>query len=116
MEQASNPTPLEITPVHVKQRIDVGETLHLIDVREPNEHALSSLSGAELIPMNTVPQHLQELETLADEAPLIVFCHHGMRSLMVVNWLRQQGVSNCSSMSGGIDQWSLVIDPSVPRY
>jgi rhodanese-related sulfurtransferase len=66
--------------------------------------------------MNTVPQHLQHLETLADEAPLIVFCHHGVRSLTVVNWLREQGVSNCASMSGGIERWSLSIDPGVPRY
>ena len=66
--------------------------------------------------MNTVPQHLQRLETLADDAPLIVFCHHGMRSLMVVNWLREHGLAECSSMSGGIDQWSLSVDPAVPRY
>jgi rhodanese-related sulfurtransferase len=111
MEQA-----MEITPAEVKRLLDAGETLHLIDVREVPEHATCSIAGAELIPMNTIPQQLQHLETLADEAPLIVFCHHGVRSLTVVNWLRQQGVAECSSMSGGIDQWSLSIDPSVPRY
>ena len=107
---------MEITPAEVKRRLDAGEKLHLIDVREPGEFATCRIADAELIPMNTVPQHLKRLETLADEAPLIVFCHHGMRSLMVVNWLRQQGVAACSSMSGGIDQWSLSIDPAVPRY
>jgi rhodanese-related sulfurtransferase len=107
---------IEITPAEVKRRLDAGEVLHLIDVREVPEHAITNIAAAELIPMNTVPQHLQRLETLAEEAPLIVFCHHGMRSLSVVNWLRQQGVTECSSMSGGIDQWSLSIDPAVPRY
>ena len=107
---------MEITPAEVKRRLDAGEKLHLIDVREPGEFATSSIAGGELIPMNTVPQHLQRLERLADGAPLIVFCHHGMRSLMVVNWLREKGVAECSSMSGGIDQWSLSIDPAVPRY
>ena len=107
---------LEITPADVKRRLDSGEKLHLIDCREPNEHAICNIAGAELIPMNSTPQHLQHLEGLADDAPIIVYCHHGMRSLMVVNWLRQQGVEECSSMSGGIDQWSLSIDPAVPRY
>ena len=106
----------EVRPAEVKRRIDAGEKLRLIDVREPGEHAIASLAGAELIPMNTVPERLQHLDALADETPLIVFCHHGVRSLMVVNWLRKQGVDQCWSMSGGIDQWSDEIDRSVPRY
>lgn len=107
---------MEITPEEVKRCIDAGEALHLIDVREVHEHRTASIAGAELIPMNTVPQQLQHLEALADVAPLIVFCHHGMRSLNVVNWLRQQGLAECTSMSGGIDGWSLAVDPNVPRY
>lgn len=106
----------EITAVEVKRRIDAGEKLHLIDVREPNEFAMARIEGGELIPMRQVPAELQTLEGRADEAPLIVFCHHGVRSLNVVNWLRQQGVEACQSMAGGIDAWSLVVDPSVPRY
>jgi rhodanese-related sulfurtransferase len=85
-------------------------------VREPGEHAIAAIASAELIPMGTIPQRLSELDGRADEAPLIVFCHAGVRSLMVVNWLRNQGVDNCVSMSGGIDQWSREIDASVPRY
>jgi rhodanese-related sulfurtransferase len=69
-----------------------------------------------LIPLRTVPAQLQRLEALADERTLIVYCHHGVRSLNVVNWLREQGISNCQSMAGGTDRWSLEIDPSVPRY
>lgn len=107
---------LEVSPREVKAQIDSGENPILIDVREPNEHATASIDGAELIPMNSVPQRLQYLEGKAEEATLVVFCHHGMRSLMVVNWLREQGVTDCVSMSGGIDQWSAEIDSKVPRY
>jgi len=113
----ANPAlPLEITPREVRQRLDAGEKLALIDVREPSEFQLARIAGAELIPMRTVPAELPRLDAQAEEAPLIVFCHHGVRSLNVVNWLREQGVAACQSMAGGIDLWSLEIDPSVPRY
>ena len=107
---------LEISAREVKQLIDSGKTVHLIDVREPNEFAICKIEGAALIPMRTVPGELQDIAAKAEEAPVIIFCHHGMRSLNVVNWLREQGVANCASMSGGIDAWSAMIDPSVPRY
>ena len=106
----------EIAPAEVKRRLDTGEKLHLIDVREPHEYAVARIEGSELIPMRQVPGELQTLEARADEGLLIVFCHHGVRSLNVVNWLRNQGIEACQSMAGGIDAWSLGIDPSVPRY
>ena len=106
--------PLQITPLEVKQRLDAGEKLRLVDVRETHEFRQAHIEGTELIPMKTVGQALPSLE--GEASPLIVFCHHGMRSLQVVQWLRQQGLENCSSMDGGIDRWSLEIDPSVPRY
>jgi rhodanese-related sulfurtransferase len=108
--------PLEIMASEVKRQIDAGEPIQLVDVREPVEHATASIAGAELIPMNSVPQHLQHIEDLAEKGKLVVFCHHGVRSLMVINWLREQGVAGCVSMAGGIDRWSMEIDPSVPRY
>lgn len=110
------PGPLEVTAEAVKQRIDAGESLHLIDVREPNEFAICKIEGAKLVPMRSVPGELQDLEKLSAGAALIVFCHHGVRSMNVVHWLREQGVENCASMQGGIDAWSLAVDPSVPRY
>lgn len=109
------PVPLETTPQEIKRRLDAGE-IHLIDVREPHEYTLARIEGSELIPMQWVPARLQQLESRADERPLIVYCHHGVRSLNVVNWLREQGVESCQSMSGGIDAWSLTVDPAVPRY
>lgn len=108
--------PLEISPQEVKRRLDSGETLNLIDVREPHEFAQAKIEGADLVPMRSVPGELHSLEARAEKAPLIVFCHHGMRSLNVVSWLREQGLENCQSMAGGIDAWSLAVDPSVPRY
>jgi rhodanese-related sulfurtransferase len=106
--------PIEITPAEVNGLLKSGAGLRLIDVREAAEHAICHIESATLIPMRTVPQHLQELDNSGDR--IIVFCHHGVRSLSVVDWLRRQGVENCQSMAGGIDLWSLQVDNSVPRY
>jgi rhodanese-related sulfurtransferase len=116
MESLQSTVPFEISVQEVKRRADAGEKLILIDVREPAEFQIARLVGAELIPMRTVPAELQRVEALADDGTLVVYCHHGVRSLNVVNWLREQGVADCQSMAGGIDRWSLEIDPSMPRY
>jgi len=108
--------PLEITPAEVRKRQETGARIFLIDVRQPEEHAICRIEGAELIPMNSVPAALQDLEGKADEGTIVFFCHHGVRSLNVANWARGQGITECSSMAGGIDRWSLEIDPTVPRY
>jgi rhodanese-related sulfurtransferase len=110
------PLPLETTPREVQSRLQAGEKLALIDVREPSEFQMARLTGAELIPMRTVPAELSRLDAQAEETPLIVICHHGVRSLNVVHWLREQGVSACQSLAGGIDRWSLDVDPAIPRY
>jgi rhodanese-related sulfurtransferase len=104
---------LEILPSEVKQKLDRGQKLLLVDVREPHEYAICHIEGAVLIPMGTIPANLQKLDTDED---VICFCHHGMRSMDVANWLRAQGVKSAKSMAGGIDRWSLEIDPRVPRY
>ena len=105
---------VEISPGEVKARLDAGEVLRLIDVREPREFDICRIEGARLIPMNSIPMHLQELDD--DGAPIVVICHHGVRSLAVVDWLRRQGVENCQSMAGGTDLWSVMVDPGVARY
>jgi rhodanese-related sulfurtransferase len=104
---------LEITPAEVKQRLDRGEKLVLIDVREPWEFNICSIEGAKLIPMGTVPANLQALDS---DDEIIVYCHRGMRSLDVAVWLRGQGLAQAKSLAGGIERWSLEIDPNVPRY
>ena len=106
--------PFEITPTEVKQRIDAGEEFSLIDVREPEEHLICHLPHATLIPMRDVPQQFGLLQDASP--PVIVYCHHGVRSLKVIAWLREQGLTECQSMSGGIDAWSREVDPAVPRY
>lgn len=106
-------TDLEISAREVKERLDKGEKLLLVDVREPHEYELCHIEGAVLIPMGSIPANLQKLDVDED---VICFCHHGMRSLDVANWLRTRGVTSAKSMAGGIDRWSLEIDPSVPRY
>ena len=106
--------PLEITALEVKQRLAAGEVLNLIDIREPEEYQVCRLDGTTQIPMRQISQQLERLEETT--APLVLFCHHGVRSLNVVVWLREQGLADCQSMAGGIDAWSREVDPSVPRY
>jgi rhodanese-related sulfurtransferase len=104
---------LEITPAAVKARLDGGEKLVLIDVREPWEHQLCRIEGATLIPLGTLAASLQ---TLPDVDELVCYCHHGMRSLDAATWLRFQGIEKAKSLAGGIERWSVEIDPNVPRY
>jgi rhodanese-related sulfurtransferase len=106
--------PIEITPAEVSDLLKEGLPVRLIDVREPAEHAICHIEGATLIPMQYIPTRVQELDD--PDTRLIVFCHHGVRSLSVVEWLRRQGLENCQSMAGGIDLWSVRVDPTVPRY
>ena len=107
------PDSLEISAAEVKRKLDAGDDFSFVDVREPEEFALARIEGARLIPMRSVPAALAELD---DDRPVIVFCHHGVRSLNVANWLREHGIEQAWSMAGGIDLWSLQIDLGVPRY
>ncbi|MGB6896955.1 MAG: rhodanese-like domain-containing protein [Candidatus Acidiferrum sp.] len=104
---------IQITAKEVNERIGRGDKLLLVDVREPWEYELCRISGAKLIPLGTLPANLN---TLLDADDVICYCHRGMRSLDAAAWLRQQGVEGAKSMTGGIDQWSVEIDPQVPRY
>ena len=107
---------LEITPQHAAERLSQTKDAALIDVREPEEFLAARIEGAVLIPMQSIPAALQKLEGIADAQDLLILCHHGVRSLQVVSWLRAQGLENCFSVAGGIDRWSRELDPSVPRY
>lgn len=86
----------------------------LLDVREPWEHEEARIEGSVLIPMGDVPGRAnQELDP---ERRIVAFCHHGVRSMSVTAWLREQGFEQAQSLRGGIDAWSREVDPSVPRY
>jgi rhodanese-related sulfurtransferase len=102
-----------ITPTELKTRLDKGDTLVLLDVREQWEFDLAKLSGSTLIPLGTLPQSLAKLNR---DAEIIAICHHGMRSADATNFLLQQGFPNVKNLVGGIDAWSAQIDRSVPRY
>jgi rhodanese-related sulfurtransferase len=85
----------------------------LLDVREPMELQVASIEGTVNIPMGEVPLRARELDP---EEHIVVICHHGVRSLNVTNWLRQQGFGRVQSMRGGIDRWSREVDAAVPIY
>ena len=103
---------IQILPQEVKQRLDSGAKLLLVDIRQEWEHKTCRIEGATLVPMETMASNLPLFEA-AEE--IVLYCHHGVRSLNAVVWLRQQGIA-ARSMSGGIARWSEEIDPSVPRY
>lgn len=104
---------LEISVRDLQEKKKAGEQFLLIDVREPWEYEICRIEGAQLIPMRTIPANLQQLDIDQD---VICYCHHGQRSLDVAAWLRSQGVETAQSLAGGIDRWSLEIDPAVSRY
>ena len=104
---------LEISFAELQRKKNAGEPFLLIDVREPWEYETCRIEGATLIPMRTIPASLQQLDVDQD---VICYCHHGQRSLDVAAWLRAQGVETAHSLAGGIDRWSIEIDPAVPRY
>ncbi len=104
---------LEITPAELKARLNSGEKLVLVDVREPWEQEICRIEGASLVPLGTLAT---SLNTLPDVDEVICYCHHGMRSLDAAAWLRFQGFEKAKSLAGGIERWSLEVDPNVPRY
>lgn len=105
----------EISPPEVKQMIDAGEPIILVDVRQPEEVEICHIEGAVNIPMMDVHERYKEISG-DPNAQIVVFCHHGSRSMQVMHQLWGLGYQNCKNMSGGIHAWSLDVDPKVPRY
>ncbi len=85
----------------------------LLDVRELNEFQFARIEGSMHIPLNQIPQRIDEVNT---EQGCVVICHHGMRSQQAANFLVHSGLSNIYNLSGGIDAWSVDCDSTVPRY
>jgi rhodanese-related sulfurtransferase len=92
-------------------------SLQLIDVREPEELEIASLEGFRNLPLSQYPEWSGRISTILDpHAETLVLCHHGMRSAQMCEWLVSQGFTNVKNISGGIDAYSLAVDPSVPQY
>jgi rhodanese-related sulfurtransferase len=91
-----------------------AESFCLLDVREPWEAEVCALPGSRLIPMGDLPACAHR--ELDPEAHIVVYCHHGVRSLSVALWLREQGFEQVQSLAGGIEAWANAVDPSMPRY
>jgi rhodanese-related sulfurtransferase len=102
----------EISPMELQQLLAGPNPPALIDVREEGEAAICSIEGSTLIPMNTLPQRLQELPR---DRPVALYCHAGMRSFMAAQWLAQNGY-DALSLAGGIDRWACEIEPEMARY
>jgi len=105
---------MTITPSELKARLDKGKDFRLIDVREADEWAIAQLPQAELIPLSKF-QQLATQELSPDET-IVLYCHHGMRSAKAQGFLKAQGYANVLNLTGGIDAWSLYVDPTVKRY
>jgi rhodanese-related sulfurtransferase len=105
----------EISVHDTKSLLCSSSGAFLLDCREPKEHSFAHIEGSMLIPMEEVADRVGELEEYRDSR-IVVYCHHGGRSLQVVNWLRNHGFAKAQNLTGGIDLWSQEIDPTIPRY
>ena len=105
----------EVHPTQVHEALARHDDLLLLDVRRQNEWDASHLPSATLIPLDQLPARAAELAPWKTR-PIVVHCHHGVRSLNATALLRKLGFTNVHSMAGGIEAWSLLVDPSIPRY
>lgn len=102
----------QIQPAELKRMLDAGQPVVLLDVRQPDEHAYCALPGSVLIPLGELAARVEEVPA---GVPVVVYCHHGVRSLSGVAILIRAGIE-AVSLAGGIDRWTLAVDPNVPRY
>jgi adenylyltransferase/sulfurtransferase len=104
---------LEVSVTTLKSKLDAGDNFILLDVREPFEIEIASVPGALCIPMNTVPQRVQELDP---DAEILVMCRSGKRSADITAFLMHQGFANVHNVTGGILAWATDVDPTVQKY
>ena len=103
----------EISPQELKQKLDETDSVFLLDVREQSEYDIVHLEDAQLIPLNTLPQHIDRLPS---DQEIVVYCHHGQRSFYATAFLHQNGYTKAKNLSGGIDQWAAEVDTTLRRY
>jgi adenylyltransferase/sulfurtransferase len=105
----------QITVRDLARKMAGGEPVFLLDVRQPWEHETAALPGSVLIPLNELPARVGEVRP-PDGTLVVVYCHHGIRSLSGAAFLEQAAVRPVASLAGGIDAWARLVDPGVPRY
>lgn len=103
----------QLSPIELKQWLADGMQFILLDVRTDEELALCALPNHTHIPMNLIPMRYNELP---DDIPIVVYCHHGIRSLHTAMYLAEVGFDQLYNLQGGIDAWSVLVDSDVPRY
>ncbi|MBC6606400.1 rhodanese [Hymenobacter sp. BT188] len=104
----------ELTPQDLHARLQRGELLQLVDVREPEEYEYCHIEGSLLLPLGDIPQHVEKLAT---DRPVVLICHHGVRSAQALGYLQHRhGLTNLLNLRGGIHAWSVQVDPSVAIY
>ncbi len=104
--------PIEVDVATARALLDANEAT-LLDVREPDEHAICRITGSRLLPMREIPG---ALASLPRDRKLLVLCHHGGRSARVTQYLRAHGFDRAINVRGGIDAWAADLDPSLARY
>ena len=108
------PEPLEISPEDLYRRLQAGDDIQLIDVREEMEFEYCHLPGSLLLPLDELPRRVAEIRT---EGSVVIICHHGVRSAHALSYLRQRlGRTNITNLRGGVDAWAERVDPAFPTY
>jgi rhodanese-related sulfurtransferase len=97
----------------IKKKLDEGNSLIILDVREHWEFQVAKIAGSVLIPLGQLEKRKEELD---QEAEIVCLCHMGVRSFKAMKFLQSCGFKNVKNMAGGIEAWSLNVDPSIPRY
>jgi rhodanese-related sulfurtransferase len=110
-----------ISVTELKARLDVGIPTAVLDVREEDERMYASIDWPEgvldlHVPLGEVARRFEEIEVSTQGRPLVVYCHHGQRSMVAAAWLARRGIGEVINLEGGIDAWSARVDRSVPRY
>lgn len=114
MENSQRAEDLEIAPEALRERRREGSPLTLVDIRRPREREVVSLEDDDWIPMDKLGENLEEFREAPK--PIVIYCHHGVRSLRVAGLLADEGFEEVYSLAGGIDAWARRIDDSMNRY
>jgi len=112
-QQKKSSENFDISPEDLQVKIDSGESFELIDVREEYEWDLCHIEGATLIPLSIFADIAGKLPK---DKEIVLYCHHGMRSLTALNTLREKGFTKLKNLNGGIALWADEVDPDMPRY